>query len=163
MEKHYFRLDISTAGTAEYAEAFLQGLRDERKANINDVNSMIDPIYDSLDWENKTMTVKFIAKEWELNRVGVMHGGVTASMLDHAGGCAACAFVGYWTPSVDITVKYLSQINLGDELTCVSHVIHIGKRLITTESTLYNETSGRVAAQALATYANGASNSSAKK
>ena len=163
MEKHYFRPDISTAGTAEYAEAFLQGLRDERKANINDVNSMIDPIYDSLDWENRTMTVKFIAKEWELNRVGVMHGGITATMLDHTGGCTACAFTGYWTPTIDETVKFISQINLGDKLTCTGHIIHLGKRFITLEVTMFNETSGRLAAQALCTFANGASNSSANK
>lgn len=163
MEKKYYTFDKGEIGTPECAMAILEGLKNERLENKNDVNSMMNPEYVSLDWESKTMVIKYEAYEWELNRVGVMHGGITATMLDHTGGCTATAFSGYWTPTIDETVKFISQINLGDKLTCKGHIIHLGKRFITLEVTMFNETSGRLAAQALCTFANGASNSSINK
>ena len=163
MEKTYFTFDKNNLGTPEYEKFILEGLRNERLENKGDINAMMDPEYVSIDWDNKKMIIKYVAKEWELNRVGVMHGGVISTILDHTAGCTSCAFNGYWTPSIDVTVKYISQINLDDKLICTGHIIHSGKRFITCEATLFNETSGRVAAQLLGTYANGASNSSANK
>lgn len=149
----------------EYEDSckYFEQLKRKISDDGSEITSMMDPEYLEFDFDEKTMTVRFIAKKWEMNGIGVMHGGMVASMLDHVAGCTACLFQGFWTPSVDISVKYISQVNVGDELICIGHVIHSGKRFITSESTLYNKTSGRIAGTLLGTYANGATNSSKKR
>lgn len=145
-----------TIMSPEFVQERLEYLHRERQANPNDVNGMMDPHYTAADYYEGTMTVKFIAKEWEMNRVGIMHGGITSTILDHTAGSAVYSFLGHWCPSVDIDVKFISQVCLGDELTCVGRVIHCGERVVTAEAVLTNDTNGRLVATGLMIYANGA-------
>ena len=140
----------------EFVESRRQYLHDERQASPNDINGMMDPHYVAVDYEEGTMTIKFETKEWEMNRVGVLHGGVTSTMLDHSAGSAVYAFMGHWCPSLDMDIKFISQAVLGDTLTCVARVIHCGERFITAEAVLTNDTNGRLVAMGLMEYANGA-------
>lgn len=145
-----------TLMSPEFVQSRLEFLHKERQANPNDINGMMDPAYVAADYYEGTTTVKFVAKEWEMNRVGIMHGGVISTMLDHAAGSAVYNFLGHWCPTIDIDVKYISQVCLGDELTCVGRVIHCGERVVTAEAVMTNDTSGRLVATCLLTYANGA-------
>ena len=140
----------------EFVEGCRQYLHDERQANPEDVNGKMDPQYVASDYYEGTMTLKFEAKEWEMNRVGILHGGIISTMLDHAAGSAVFAFIGHGCPTLDIDVKFISQAVLGDQLTCVGRVIHCGERFITAEAVLTNDKNGRLIATCLTTCANGA-------
>ena len=140
----------------EFVEGCRKYFHDERQSDPNDVNGMMDPQYVACDYEEGTMTLKFEVKEWEINRVGVLHGGITSAMLDHAAGSAIFAFVGHWCPTVDMDVRFFSQVVLGDVLTCTGRVIHCGERFITAEAILTNDSNGRLAASCTTTCANGA-------
>ena len=145
-----------TLMTPEFVEGCRKYFHDERLSNPGDVNSMMDPHYISCDYEEGTMTLRFEVKEWEINRVGVLHGGATSAMLDHAAGSAIFAFLGHWCPTVEMDVRFYSQVVLGDVLTCVGRVIHCGERFITAEAIMTNDTNGRLAASCVTTCANGA-------
>ena len=140
----------------EFVESRRQFLHEERLATPNDVNGMMDPHYVDVNYEEGTMTLKFEAKEWEMNRVGILHGGITSAMLDHAAGSAVYTFMGHWCPTLDMDIKFISQVVLGDTLTCVGRVIHCGERFITAEAVMTNDTNGRLVAIGLMEYANGA-------
>ena len=140
----------------EFVQSRLDFLHAERQANPNDLNGMMDPHYVAADYYEGSITVKYFSKEWEMNRVGIMHGGIISTMLDHTAGAAAYNFMGHWCPTLDVDVKFISQVCLGDELTCVGKVIHCGERFITAEAVLTNDTNGRLVATGLMTFANGA-------
>ena len=140
----------------EFVEGCRQYMHDERQANPDDVNGKMDPHYVATDYEEGTMTVVFEVKEWELNRVGILHGGIISTMIDHAAGSAVFAFIGHWCPTLDIDIKFISQAVLGDKLKCVGRVIHAGERFVTAECIMTNETNGRLVATGLMTSANGA-------
>ena len=157
METKISRTKKVTLMPPEFVEGCRKYFHDERQSNPNDINGRMDPQYIAADYEEGTMTVRFEVKEWELNRVGVLHGGVISTMLDHAAGTAIFSFLGHWCPSVDMDVRFLSQAVLGDVLICVGRVIHCGERFITADCVMTNETNGRLVATCITTCANGAS------
>lgn len=140
----------------EYVEGCLQYFQNERLANPDDINGRMDPKYIAADYSEGTFNCRFEVKEWELNRVGVLHGGIISTMLDHVAGLAIFAFIGHWCPTVDMDTRFISQAVLGDVLICTGRVIHCGERFVTADCVMTNETNGRLVATSIMTCANGA-------
>ncbi|MCW2494123.1 PaaI family thioesterase [Jatrophihabitans sp.] len=77
--------------------------------------------------------------EYHYNPIGSVHGGVYATLLDSAMGCAVQSMlpeqVGY--TSLDLSVKFLGAIRLGTgRVTCTGTVVHLGRRTALAEGTL---------------------------
>ncbi len=77
--------------------------------------------------------------EFHYNPIGSVHGGVYATLLDSAAGCAVHtmlpAGVGY--TSLDLSVKFLGPIRVGTgRVTCVGTVTHLGSRTALAEARL---------------------------
>ncbi|GAA1458122.1 PaaI family thioesterase [Williamsia maris] len=69
--------------------------------------------------------------EYHYNPIGSVHGGIIATLLDSAAGCAVQTMleegVGY--TSLDLSVKYLRGIRADTGLiTCTGSVVHAGRR-----------------------------------
>ena len=93
------------------------------------------------------------AKPSFANPMGTVHGGIAATLLDSALGCAVQTTldegVGYTTISLE--VKYLRPIRLdAGELRAEATVIHAGRRQATAEARL-TDRAGRVLATATTT------------
>jgi uncharacterized protein (TIGR00369 family) len=76
------------------------------------------------------------------NPLGMLHGGITATLLDSAMGCAVHttlpANLAY--SSLDISVRYLRAGGIdGGELRAEGHVVHRGRKVRTAEATLTDE------------------------
>jgi uncharacterized protein (TIGR00369 family) len=74
--------------------------------------------------------------EYHYNPIGVVHGGLAATLLDSAMGCAIHstlpAGVGYTT--LEIKVNYIRPMTVGMEgVRCEAQVIHVGGRTATAE------------------------------
>jgi uncharacterized protein (TIGR00369 family) len=87
------------------------------------------------------------------NPMGTVHGGIAATLLDSALGCAVQSTldegVGYTTISLE--VKYLRAIRLdAGELRAEAFVVHAGRRQATAEARL-TDRDGRVLATATTT------------
>jgi uncharacterized protein (TIGR00369 family) len=85
--------------------------------------------------------------EWMYNPIGSIHGGVAATMLDSALGCAIHttlpAGVGYATS--DLQVRYVRALSaLSGRILADAHVVHAGRRLATAEGKLYAEQDGKL-------------------
>jgi uncharacterized protein (TIGR00369 family) len=88
--------------------------------------------------------------EYHYNPIGSVHGGVYATLLDSAAGCAVHSMlpagVGY--TSLDLSVKFLGAVRVGSgALTCTGTVTHLGKRTALAEARL-RDASGRLLATA---------------
>jgi uncharacterized protein (TIGR00369 family) len=80
--------------------------------------------------------------EYHYNPIGSVHGGVYATLLDSATGCAVHsklpAGVGY--TSLDLTVKFLRPITVDTgRVRCTGTVTHLGSRTALAEAVLHDE------------------------
>ena len=77
-----------------------------------------------------------------------MHGGVYATLLDSAAGCAVHSMlpagVGY--TSLDLAVKFLGTLRAGaGRVTCTGTVTHLGRRTALAEARLEDASGGLMA------------------
>jgi len=91
--------------------------------------------------------------EEHYNPIGVIHGGVTATLLDSAMGCAVHttlpAGVGYTT--LELKVNYVRAAAAGMHLVAEADVIHRGRTVATAEGRLVDEATGKLLAHATTT------------
>ena len=91
--------------------------------------------------------------EYHYNPIGVVHGGLAATLLDSAMGCAVHstlpAGVGYTT--LEIKVNYIRPMTAETgSVRCVANVIHVGGRTATAEGRVVDQ-SGKLYAHATTT------------
>lgn len=72
-------------------------------------NAMLGAELYSCDYEKKTLTLAMESQSWMTNPSEMLHGGVTASILDMTMGllCRYCSG-GYMTPTISMEVSYLN-------------------------------------------------------
>ncbi|KGH46477.1 aromatic compound degradation protein PaaI [Modestobacter caceresii] len=95
--------------------------------------------FDLVEVESGRVVFAFDPAEYHYNPIGSVHGGVYATLLDSATGCAVHSMlpagVGY--TSLDLTVKFLRPITLDTgRVTCVGTVTHLGGRTALAEARL---------------------------
>jgi len=81
--------------------------------------------------ESGVVVFTLVPSEYHYNPIGSVHGGVIATLLDSAAGCAVQTMldegVGY--TSLDLSVKYLRGIRADTGIiTCTGTVVHAGRR-----------------------------------
>ena len=89
----------------------------------------------------------------ELSRPGgILHGGVTATVIDTAMAFAVRTLLdeSAETATIDLTVHYLRPHSVGD-IICTARVVRAGKRIFTVEADVANE-DGKLIATGLSTY-----------
>jgi uncharacterized protein (TIGR00369 family) len=91
--------------------------------------------------------------EEHYNPIGVVHGGVTATLLDSAMGCAVHttlpAGVAYTT--LELKVNYVRAATAGMPLVADAEVIHRGRKVATAEALLHAGEGGKLLAHATTT------------
>ena len=113
------------------------------------------PLMRTLDFDGSSFSegravFRLTPREFHYNPLGTVHGGVFATLLDSAAGCAVHstlpAGVGY--TSVDLNVKFLRGMTTDTgRVTCEGRVVHGGRRMVLAEATL-TDGSGRLLATA---------------
>jgi uncharacterized protein (TIGR00369 family) len=102
--------------------------------------------YPLMDWlharvlevDEDHLKMQFSVEAYMLNPIGILHGGITATMLDELMGAAGFLLgrpTGYAT--VNMHVDYLRSAKLGDSITGEGRVIRAGKSVIHTEARLF--------------------------
>lgn len=89
--------------------------------------------------------------EWQYNPIGAVHGGVAATLLDSAMGCAVqstlTAGVGYTT--TDLQVRYVRAMGTDTgTVRAEGTVVHAGRRLVTAQGQIIATNSGKLIAHA---------------
>ncbi|MBA3905870.1 MAG: PaaI family thioesterase [Pseudonocardiales bacterium] len=92
----------------------------------------------------------FEPAEFHYNPIGSVHGGVYATLLDSACGCAVQSALpaGARYTSLDLTVKFLRGLDVGTgPVRCVGRLIHMGRSTALAEARL-TDAAGRLYAYA---------------
>lgn len=108
---------------------------------------------DGFEVDEGRVTVFLTPQEFHYNPLGTVHGGVLATVLDTATGCAVHstlpAGAGYTT--VDLTTKFLRPVTLASgRLRCEGTVLSRGRRTALAQATV-TDAAGRLAAHATST------------
>ncbi|HEX6872348.1 MAG TPA: PaaI family thioesterase [Micromonosporaceae bacterium] len=87
------------------------------------------------------VTVHMPAQEFHYNPLGTVHGGVIATLLDTAAGCAVhstlAAGTGY--TSLDLTTKFLRPVTVDSgQLRCVGTVVNRGRSTALAQAQLFD-------------------------
>lgn len=98
-------------------------------------NAMIEPNFVSCSEANASITLEYEVKAWETNSNNVMHGGISATILDTTMGILAnylCIGGGRsFAPTVSMMINYLRPIPVGQIFVVEAKIASFGKNLIT--------------------------------
>lgn len=103
---------------------------------------------EALEAEEGLVKMRFTVKEYMLNPIKIIHGGVLATMLDELMGAAGFLMnrpVGYAT--INMNVDFLHSAKLNEILIGEGKVVRAGKTVMHTEAKLTNA-DGKVVAKA---------------
>ena len=89
--------------------------------------------------EEGSLTVEFVVREEMANPGRILHGGVTASMLDDVMGMTVFSLgrESFYT-TINLSVDYLLPAKIGDSIYVKSKVIRAGKTVINMECEVRN-------------------------
>ena len=92
--------------------------------------------------------------EFHYNPMGILHGGMAATLFDTALGCAVQSLLppAHAAPTMQLQVSYVRPITVQTgKIFCTGTIIHLGKRSATAEGRL-NDGSGKLYAHATGTF-----------
>ncbi len=116
-------------------------------AHEGTVNGMIEPAFVECNFEEDSITISFKIAKWETNRIGILHGGITAATFDYTMGILARFYSETtFSPTVSLEIKYIRPVELGDTLIVKARAISKGRKIIhlTAEATI--QSTGKIAA-----------------
>jgi uncharacterized protein (TIGR00369 family) len=113
------------------------------------------PIMQALDLEAATFAegravFRVTPQEFHYNPLGTVHGGVFATLLDSACGCAVHTMLpaGVFYTSLDLSVKFLRPVTVATgPITAEGTVVHLGRRTALAEAKI-TDAAGKVYATA---------------
>ncbi len=105
--------------------------------------------FHSWNYEEKSITIRFPVREWELNHMGSMHGGIIAVAVDTVSGMATSHFSDCRiSPTINMNINYLLPALDGDAILVTAKIDHLGKRLVNLTTICRSEKSGKTLATA---------------
>lgn len=103
-----------------------------------------------MSFEEGRAVFRLTPKEFHYNPLGSVHGGVFATLLDSACGCAVHSRLpaGVFYTSLDLSVKFLRPVSIDTgEITAEGTVVHLGRRMALAEGRIL-DADGKVYATA---------------
>ena len=102
--------------------------------------------FDGLFFEEGRAAFRLTPQEFHYNPLGTVHGGVFATMLDSACGCAVHTMLpaGVFYTSLDLSLKFLRPVTVDTgPITAEATVIHLGRRTALAEGRI-TDAAGKV-------------------
>lgn len=128
-------------------------IRTEQPGRLND---MLKIEFVECDAKDRTVTYEFPIFEWEMNPMDIMHGGITASMIDLSLGllanCICHQLGGFFSPTINMNINYLQPIYLSDKVIIKAQLVSSGASILTLNGEARAKGSKHIAATASATY-----------
>ncbi len=86
------------------------------------------------DFEQKTLEIRHNAIAEEMNPLNTMHGGIVSWLLDSTMGTLANAWVMVPSPTLNLSVNFVSPVREGDEVTVRAWLVHVGRATVSAMS-----------------------------
>lgn len=111
-------------------EERIQTFIERRQKEAGTINAMMKMHLVSSDYDQKTVVLAFGVESWQMNPAGNMHGGMLATALDITMGCAAYTSIeATFTPTISMSLNFVSSVKAGDVLEIEGICDHVGSRL----------------------------------
>ena len=118
------------------------------------LNGRMEAEFYACDEKNQEITLKFPLKDWEVNGIGTLHGGMASTMLDLTMSMAVYAFSRQAVPpTISMTTNYLRPVPMNGAVLVKARVTSLGRRNATAYSEAIVPDSGKTACTAIGTYA----------
>lgn len=138
-------LQNSTEKDYEVLKLVLRGIRN--KQINNNGSGYIGGVLDmARKIDDKTCELTIPINPFIMNSLGIVHGGITATLIDSAMGSLSNILVpsGYATVTTQLNVHYIAP-GLGDYLHCTAEVEHRGTKTMVLSATVVNSEGKKVA------------------
>ena len=133
-------MDREDLGSQQGMERALEKYFERVKAPDITFNGQLDAALCSCDYEKRVLVLKIEPKPWMANPYGVIHGGVTAAMLDMTMGTLSRYLSGGgMTPTVSMTVNYLRPAPMDRPIWLRAEMTKLGATLSHTIGTAWAE------------------------
>ncbi len=102
--------------------------------------------FDGLSFGEGRAVFRLTPREFHYNPIGTVHGGVFATLLDSACGCAVHTMlpVGVFYTSLDLSLKFLRPVTVETgPITAEGSVVHLGRRTALAEARI-TDAAGKV-------------------
>lgn len=109
--------------------------------------------FSGLDAENGRVVFTVVPEEYHFNPVGIVHGGLSATLLDSAMTCSILSTLpqGVGATTLELHINYVRPIGLDSgKLFCTGEVIHAGRTVATAQGRVTDE-SGKLYAHGTTT------------
>ena len=136
--------------TREEFEKRLKEHVELRMTRQGEYNRRIKMIYSDCDLEQKTLEIRHIALAEEMNPLKTLHGGIMAWLLDSTMGTLANAWVMVPSPTLNLSVNFVSPIREGDEAVVRAKLVHVGRSTVSASSEIL--VNGKVCAAAVGSF-----------
>lgn len=104
------------------------------------INAMAGLEFVQLDVAARKIIYQAHVEEWMLNPGRMLHGGISAVLVDMAmGGCAFVYSDAQYVPTISMTTQYVKTMRLDDRLIIHAQVNHLGREVVQTQAFIYNE------------------------
>ena len=112
----------------------------------------VQPGFVACSAENQTLTLRYAIEDWMLNPKRMLHGGMTATMLDNTLSLAARFYCRTNALStVSLAVNYLRPVSAGEHVTVFAQVDKLGHRILFLSGCVYTQ-DGKKAATATGSF-----------
>src|ERR1700759_2661587 len=98
--------------------------------------------FDGVSFGDGTAAFQLTPREFHYNPIGTVHGGVFATLLDSACGCAVHSKLpaGVFYTSLDLSVKFLRPVSVATgPITAQGRVVHLGRRTALAEAQITDD------------------------
>jgi len=117
--------------TNEEIRAKVESLIDHiNETQADTILAMVQPRFVDCDAENGTLTMAYPALNWERNPLGVMQGGIVATLMDFSAGCLAISYSTAKPVTVSMQVSYLRGTPIGGEVYVRARATKTGRTLV---------------------------------
>ena len=107
------------------------------------------PTVEDCDEARRLLTLRYRTYPWMENHLHILHGGVTAMIMDNSMGLAALGLCGRITPTISMTLSYCRPVLAGSDTLVEVQVVAMDDMTAQAAARLYQE--GREDSLVLAT------------
>ena len=115
-----------------------QDMEENIKAFIDRINvsekdailGMLKPRFVECDAREQTLLMAYPAMEWERNPLGIMQGGIMATILDFSVACLAVYYCGDAPVTISFQVSYLRPAPIHGELMVKVRATKVGRTML---------------------------------
>ena len=106
---------------------FLENIRVKHPGTII---AMLEPRFVECNAATQTITLAYPAQAWEANPLGIMQGGIVATMLDFSLAALAVCFIGDAPVTASLQVSYLRGTPVQGELLVRTRATKVGRQAV---------------------------------